>query len=273
MDSQHLLFNHVCAFFPFVTSTLLTDTSRAAVQPLFGQLADIFGRRWPIIFATAMFTLGSGICGGASSIAMLLVGRAIQGIGAGGINVLIEVIVCDLLPLRERGQYLAIIFGLIALGTALGPVFGGLIVQYSSWRWVFYISLPVGGAALVLLTVFLQVNYDKETKFVTRIKRIDWSGNLLFMLSMVSMLIALSWAGTKYPWSNFRIILSLVLGFVGFTGFLFYEASSYCAEPMMPLHLFTNRTSITAFFLTFFHSVTTIAGTSCSPGIMPKRCI
>ena len=209
-----------------------------------------------------MFTLGSGICGGASSITMLLVGRAIQGIGAGGINVLIEGIVCDLLPLRERGQYLAVIFGLIAVGTAVGPVFGGLIVEYSTWRWVFYLSLPVGGTALVLLTAFLQVNYDKNTGFLVRVKRIDWSGNLLFMLSMVSMLIALSWAGTKYQWSSFRIILPLILGFVGFLAFLFYEASRFCVEPMMPLHLFTNRTSITAFFLTFLHSVTTIAGRS-----------
>ena len=207
-----------------------------------------------------MFTLGSGICGGASNIGMLLAGRAIQGIGAGGINVLIEVIICDLLPLRERGQYLAVIFGLIAIGTALGPVFGGLIVQYSTWRWVFYLSLPVGGIALVLLTAFLQVNYDRETKFVTRVKRIDWSGNLLFMLSMVSLLIALSWAGTKYPWENFRIVLPLVLGFIGLIVFLVYEASRFCMEPMMPLYLFTNRTSITAFFLTFLHSMTTISG-------------
>lgn len=93
-----------------------------AFQPLYGQLANVFGRRYPLIVATAIFTFGSGICGGASSIGMLVVGRGIQGIGAGGVNVLIEIVVCDLVPLRERGNYLAIIFGLIALGTALGPV-------------------------------------------------------------------------------------------------------------------------------------------------------
>jgi hypothetical protein len=189
---------------------------------------------------------------------MLLVGRAIQGVGASGINVLIEVIICDLLPLRERGNYMALMFGLIAIGTAMGPVFGGLIVQYISWRWVFYLNLPVGGIAFVLLFLFLHVNYDKTTDFMTRIKRIDGFGNLLFILSMVSTLIALSWAGTKFPWSSFHIIVPLVMGILGFVAFFFYESSHFCVEPTMPLHLFQNRTSATVFVLTFLHSLTII---------------
>jgi MFS family permease len=108
---------------------------------MFGQLANIFGRRHPTIFATSTLMLGSGICGGATNISMLIAGRAIQGIGAAGVNALVEIIVCDLVPLRERGNYLALIFGLIAIGTALGPLFGGLIVQHSTWRWVFYLNL------------------------------------------------------------------------------------------------------------------------------------
>lgn len=229
-----------------------------AFQPLFGQLANVFGRRYPIIVATAAFCLGSGICGGASNIGMMIAGRAIQGIGAGGVNVLIEIIICDLVPLRERGNYLALIFGLIALGTALGPVFGGLIVDNTSWRWVFYLNLPVGGLALILLVVFLQVNYEKRTSFTARLKKIDWTGTVIFVLSMVSILIALSWAGTNYAWSSFRIILPLVLGLLGCVAFLFYEGSKFCLEPTMPLHLFKRRTSITAFILTFLHSVVTV---------------
>ncbi|KAF8860417.1 MFS general substrate transporter [Acephala macrosclerotiorum] len=230
-----------------------------AFQPLFGQVANIFGRRWPIIFATGAFTLGCGICGGASSASMLVAGRAIQGLGAGGVNVLIEIIICDILPLRERGKFLAPIFGLIALGTALGPFFGGLIVQYASWRWVFYLNLPIGGLTLILLVVFLDVNYDKETHFMVRIKRIDWIGNTFFVISMVSILIALSWAGALYSWSSFRVLVPLILGLVGLVAFLIYEASPFCAEPTMPLHLFTNRTSFTAYGLTFFHSISTIS--------------
>ncbi|TPX23997.1 hypothetical protein DIZ76_013340 [Coccidioides immitis] len=229
-----------------------------ALQPLFGQLANVFGRRWPTIMATALFILGSGISGGAHNMGMMIAGRAIQGLGAGGINVLIEIIICDLVPLRERGNYLALIFGLIALGTALGPFFGGLIVQHTSWRWVFYLNLPIGGAALVLLVLFLKVKYKKEDTLATRLSNIDWIGTGVFVGSVVSILISLSWAGALYPWSSYRIIVPLVIGFVGLIGFLFFEGSRFCVDPTMPLHLFSNRTSLTAFILTFLHSITTI---------------
>ncbi|MCJ1384436.1 hypothetical protein MMC17_007552 [Xylographa soralifera] len=236
----------------------LGGANLTAFQPLYGQLANLFGRRYPVIIATAAFVLGSGICGGASNINMLIAGRAIQGIGAGGINVLIEIIICDLLPLRERGNYLALIFGLIAIGTAAGPIFGGLIVEYTSWRWVFYLNLPIGGAALVLLVVFLQVDYRTHRTFGSRVTKIDWAGNIIFVLSMVSILIALSWAGTEYPWSSFHIIVPLVLGLLGCVAFFFYEGSKYCVAPVMPIHLFRHRTSTVSFILTFLHSVVTI---------------
>lgn len=206
-----------------------------------------------------MFTLGSGLAGGASNIEMLIVGRLVQGIGAGGINVLIEIIVCDLLPLRERGKYLGIMFGLIALGTALGPLFGGLIVEHTSWRWVFYLNVPIGGAAMVTLFTFLRVKSDQTPDYLMRLKRIDWFGNIVFVLSMVSVLIALSWSGSRYPWSSFRVIVPLVMGFFGFAVFVLYEASEYCVNPTMPLHLFSNRTSGTAFGLTFLHSLSAIS--------------
>ncbi len=212
-----------------------------------------------MIISTATFTLGSGLAGGATSIAMLIVGRLVQGIGAGGINVLIEIIVCDILPLRERGKYLGIMFGLVAVGVSLGPLFGGLIVQHTTWRWVFYLNLPIGGAAMVTLVAFLKVQTDTTPDYWRRLKRIDWVGNIIFVLSMVSVLIALSWSGSTYPWSSYRIIVPLTLGFVGFGLFIVYEASSFCVNPTMPLHLFSNRTSGTAFALTFLHSLSAIS--------------
>lgn len=190
---------------------------------------------------------------------MLIAGRAIQGLGAGGVNVLIEIIVCDILPLRERGKFLAPMFGSIAMGTALGPFFGGLIVQYSSWRWVFYLNLPIGGVATILLFFFLKVEYDRETHLMERLARVDWVSNVVFILSMVSILIALSSAGTQYAWSSFRILLPLILGLLGLALFLTYEASPFCVEPTMPLHLFSNRTSLTSFILTFLHSISFIS--------------
>ena len=109
-----------------------------------------------------------------------------------------------------------------------------------------------------MLTAFLQVEWEKESKIAAKIKRIDWIGNTIFVASVVAVLIALSWGGTVYAWSTFRIIVPLVLGFVGFGIFLFYERTKYCKEPTMPVHLFTNRTSLIAFILTFLHSMVTI---------------
>lgn len=128
----------------FANSYFLTST---VFLPLIGQLADIFGRRYVMIGVVAVFTLGSGISGGANSPAMLIAGRAIQGIGGGGINLMIEVIVSDLVPLRERGNYMALIFAIFCLGTAIGPFVGGgmypiIYTIYLSWSCFFALSRP-----------------------------------------------------------------------------------------------------------------------------------
>ena len=110
----------------------------------------------------------------ASNISMMISGRAIQGVGASGIGVLCEIIICDLVPLRERGTYMGIVFGMVALGAALGPLFGGLLVTYSTWRWVFYMALPIGGVALVMIVAFLNVKYDKSHTLATKLSSLDW---------------------------------------------------------------------------------------------------
>jgi MFS family permease len=107
------------------------------------------------MFIVAVFTLGSGICGGANGADMLIIGRAVQGIGSGGINMIVDVIVSDLVPLRERGNFIAIVLTVYSIGSSMGPFVGGIIVQRTTWRWVFYINLPVGGFSLVLLFLFL----------------------------------------------------------------------------------------------------------------------
>lgn len=226
--------------------------------PLYGQLANLFGRRWPTIAATAVFTLGSGICGGATNMAMLIAGRVLQGVGASGIGVLVEMIICDLVPLRQRGNYLAIVFGLVAFGTALGPFFGGLIVDNTTWRWVFYLNLPIGGVALVLLFVFLRVKWNKDVNLATKLTSIDWTGNVIFIAAISAVLIALSWAGAVYPWSSYQVLVPLTLGLVGLAGFLAFEGSRFAPRPTMPLHLMSNRTSATVFILTLLHGICTM---------------
>ncbi|CAG8885677.1 unnamed protein product [Penicillium egyptiacum] len=239
-----------------VNGYYLTQT---AFQPFFGQMADIYGRRWPMITSAAIFTIGSGVAGGSKNIETLIAGRLLQGIGSGGILVLTEIIICDLLPLRERGKYLGMIVSLVGLGAALGPLFGGLIVQYSSWPWVFYLNVPIGGVACIVLFTFLRVKSDKTPDYLQRLRRFDWIGNTLFVLSMVSILISLSWAGTLYAWSSYHVIVPLVLGFAGSAAFVLYEASSFCVNPTMPLHIFANCTSGTAFAVTFLHTLSSVS--------------
>ncbi|PIG79035.1 hypothetical protein AARAC_003581 [Aspergillus arachidicola] len=177
--------------------------SQTAVQPLYGQVANIFARRWPAILSVALFALGSGLGGGASSTGMLIAARVIQGLGGGGINVMTEIIVADLVPLRERQQVMGIIFTAFAVGTFVGPVVGGAIVNHTSWRWVFYINLPF-------------------STVTAKLKRVDFAGNAILITSVISILPALTWAGTTHPWEPWRTIVPLLLGLAGMVAFLVY---------------------------------------------------
>ncbi|GFN17093.1 hypothetical protein AtubIFM56815_004911 [Aspergillus tubingensis] len=238
----------------FVNAFFLSST---AFQPLYGQLADVWGRRWPLISAVAFFALGSGISGGASSSGMLIAGRTVQGVGLGGVNMLVDIVVCDLVPLRERGQIMALIFVVFAVGSSLGPFIGGAFTENVTWRWSFYISLPIAGAAIGLMLLFLQVKYQKNTTLVQKLKRIDWLGNGLLIASVVAILIALSFGGTTYSWSSWHVVVPLVLGLLGLlVAFPAIQATpKLCPEPTMPLRLFANRTSLAAFTLTFLHGM------------------
>jgi MFS family permease len=137
---------------------------RAAVQPLFGQLANIYGRRWITIIIVAFFTLGSGIAGGANNGATLIAGRAVQGVGSGGIYIIIDIIVSDLVPLRQRGNYMAVILTVYTVGLALGPYIGGEIIATTTWRWVFWINIPVSATPCLLAR-------DKTNNYLTYLCR------------------------------------------------------------------------------------------------------
>lgn len=249
---------------PTIASELNSDTlyvwainayfvSTTAVQPLYGQTANIFGRRWLMIVSILLFALGSGLCGGASGTGMLIAARVVQGMGGGGINVMTEIIVADLVPLRERQQIMGIVFTAFAVGTFIGPIVGGAIVDHTSWRWVFYINLPLCGVAVILMFLFLQVKYDKTASLWEKLKRVDYVGNAILMTSVISILLSLTWAGTLHPWSSWRTILPLILGFLGLIGFIFYEGSRWCVEPTVPLRLFSNRTATLTYILSFLH--------------------
>ncbi|PLB54745.1 multidrug resistance protein Fnx1, partial [Aspergillus steynii IBT 23096] len=230
----------------------------AAFQPLYGQTANIFGRRSLTILSVVLFAIGSAVAGAAKNTGALIAGRTIQGLGGGGINVLIDIIVCDLVPLRQRPKYMGIIFSLFAVCISLGPVIDGLMTQRVTWRWIFYLNLPICGAALLLLIPFLHVNYKKDS-IRNMFRRVDLLGNALLIASVVAILLALTWGGIKHPWASWRTLLPLILGILGLAGFLALESSTLLPtdEPTMPLRLFANRTSLGSFGLTFIHAMLT----------------
>jgi len=191
--------------------------------------------------------------------AAMIGGRAVQGIGGSGIGVLCEMIICDLVPLRERGTYLGMVLGMVGLGAALGPLFGGLLVSYSTWRWAFYLTLPIGGASLVLLYAFLHVKYDKSQTLATKLSSLDWLGNAVFIGGTTPVLIALSWAGGQYPWSSYQVLVPLIVGLAAMGGFIVLEGNARLVpNPIMPLHLFGNSTTAIVFLLTFLHGLATM---------------
>ncbi|KAB8209605.1 major facilitator superfamily domain-containing protein [Aspergillus parasiticus] len=225
-----------------------------AILPLVAQASDIFGRRPLLLMAVALFILGSGLCGGASSMRMLIAARTVQGLGGGAIALLINTVVTDLVPLRERGKYMALIQMTATIGAALGPFLGGLITDHSTWRWIFYLNIPIGGTAFVALFLFLHLNYERDQTWKQRLGRLDIAGNAIFIAAIIAVLIALTWGGAIYDWGTYNIVVPIVLGFVGIGLFITFEWT-ISKEPSFPRSTVSNRTSIAALILCFTHSI------------------
>ncbi|KAI9764988.1 MAG: hypothetical protein M1840_007910 [Geoglossum simile] len=232
------------------TSFLLSST---VFQPTFALLSHIFGRKPLILASLALFTAGAIVAGLAHNFTVLLVGRVIQGVGAGGVISLTEVIVTDLVPLRERGKWFGFISGVWAFGSVTGPVVGGAFAQKVSWRWIFWINMPFAGIAFVMIPLFLSLKY-KTGNFLEKLKRVDWLGSFIFIGSTTSFLIPVTWGGVMYPWSHWRTLVPLVLGGVGMFGFIFYEIY-VPAEPLIKLHLFKNRSTSITYLGTVIHGM------------------
>lgn len=235
----------------------------AVVQLPQSQFADLWGRRWAFIGSVALFVAGSGIIGGAVSSTMLIAGRAVQGIGAGGINMMIDLIICDLVPLRERGNYIGMVFGSAIVIAGLGPLIGGALTSAGSWRWIFWLNFPIGGVCIGIMLAFLKVSSHQESDLngqhsherlhilVGKLQRVDWVGTVIITGSTTSSLWALAYGGSAKSWGSPDIIIALIFGFVGLAAFAAWEMCPWCRNPLVPPHLFGNRTSAIAFFLSF----------------------
>ncbi|KAI2618908.1 MFS general substrate transporter [Hypoxylon sp. NC1633] len=226
----------------------------SVLQPLVGQIADVFGRQIPLIVSTMFFVLGSGIAGGAKNPAMLIGGRAVQGVGAGGLYTLLDIVCCDLVSLRDRGKYVGLMNSFAGLAAALGPALGGVIAQ-ADWRWIFYLNIPICGLALVGIVVFMRMKVgpaNTESAGIRKWRQLDYLGSLIFIPSIIAILLALVMGGIEYPWSSWHVIVPLILGIAGWIGFHIQQA--FASRPLVPGRLFKNRTSVAGFIMTFLSS-------------------
>ncbi|KAI4650915.1 hypothetical protein J4E93_003272 [Alternaria ventricosa] len=238
------------------TAFLLAST---IFQPLYSQFGDMWGRKTPMMTAVAVFAVGSAICGGAQNGAVLIAGRIVQGLGTGGIDLFAEMILCDIVPLRKRGPYLAIKHVAFAAGTTLGPLLGGVFAEHG-WRWCFLINIPVCAISLIVIWRWLNVGGSNTTAGTTlrqELKKVDYIGSGMLTGSVLMLLVALSTGGAPKPWSHVSVVTPMVFGILGLIGFGFWERCFYCQYPIMPPHVFSNRTTNIAFALTTMHGFIT----------------
>jgi EmrB/QacA subfamily drug resistance transporter len=213
------------------TAYLLTST---AVVPISGKLSDMYGRKIFLIGSAAGFVLASALCGLAQDMTQLIVFRGLQGLAGGVLTSSVFTTVSQIFPPAERGRIQGVFSGIFGLASIVGPLLGGYLTDNLTWRWVFYVNLPVG---LVALTV-LWFSFP-NIRPVVRERRIDFLGAATLVLGVVPLLLALSWGGNEYPWNSPQIVGLFTLGVVMLVVFLFVETRA--GEPIIPLSLFKNR--------------------------------
>ena len=230
------------------TSYLLTS---CISTPIYGKLGDIYGRKRLFQGAIVLFLIGSALCGTAQSMTALIAFRALQGVGAGGLMVNSQAIIGDLVAPAERGRYQGFMQSVFAFATVAGPLIGGVLTQEASWQWVFYVNLPIGAVALVVIGVVLRLPRLPRRKVT-----IDWPGIGLLSTGVASVILATSWGGTTYPWLSVPIVGLSVAAVVLLGAFVVVERRA--AEPVFPLRLFRSpvlRVSIPLIFVVGFGMV------------------
>jgi EmrB/QacA subfamily drug resistance transporter len=213
-----------------VTAFMVTSTIST---PLYGKLSDMYGRKALFFTAIIIFLIGSVLCGLAQTMFQLILFRAVQGLGAGGLITLAQTTVADLIVPRERGKYQGLFGAVFATCSVAGPLLGGIITDTLSWRWIFYVNLPVGAAALFLIAIGLR-HHCNVVKH-----RIDYTGAAFLTCGTISLLLLLSWGGSTYPWLSL-VILGLAVIAVLFCGLLIRQ-EHLAQEPILPPRLFANR--------------------------------
>jgi EmrB/QacA subfamily drug resistance transporter len=213
-----------------VTSYLLASTLST---PIYGKLGDMYGRKPVFLVAILIFLAGSMLAGLSESMAELIGFRALQGIGAGGLMVGAQAIIADIVPPRERGRYMGLIGSVFAVAFVAGPLIGGFLVDNLSWRWVFYVNVPIGALAVVIVSTRLHL-HTPHTRH-----RIDYLGAALLSGGVGALILLATWGGTEYGWGSNEIVGLGIVGVVLLAVFVWWERRAI--EPILPLQLFRSR--------------------------------
>lgn len=226
------------------------------MQPLSGSLTDIFGRRSGLVWANIFFGVGTLICGFAKEEWVIILGRVIAGIGGGCLNTVSVFVASDLIPLRRRGVWQG--FGNVSfsLGSGLGGLFGGWISDVWSWRWAFWIQIPF--VVISMIGVFFTVDVPTKESNKSRLKRVDFLGAILLILSLVLLLLGLNSGGNVVPWNHPLVYVSLPLSAVFLVAFVYVE-DKIASEPVIPVRLLLNRTVASACLVNWFGSMAQLA--------------
>ena len=237
-----------------VTAYLLASTITA---PIYGKLGDLYGRKTILQVAVVLFLLGSVLCGLSGSMLQLIIFRAVQGLGAGGLMVTTMAAIGDLVSPRERGKFQGLFGGVFGISTVIGPVIGGFFVQHLSWRWIFYINLPLGIVALAVLAIALPARTRRTSH------AIDYLGAVLLTGSLSSIVLFTSLGGATLAWSD-PLIIALIVASVVFT-VLFILAELRAREPILPMGLFRNRVFLVSNIVGFIVGLALFGGVTFLP--------
>lgn len=230
--------------------------ANAAAGPIWAKCSDIWGRKPALLVSVAVFAIASIIAALSTSMQMLIAARALQGTAGAGLTQLVPITISDLFSMRRRALYLGLMGLMWAVAGSAGPLIGGALTQLATWRWCFWINLPVCGLAFVLLLLFLDI-HNPHTKLRDGVMAVDWIGTLSVLSITILTLLGLEFGGTTFPWDSLKVICLIVFGTL-MIGFFLFNEKRLAKYPLMPLTMFKNSSNNAAFLVAIGHTMVSV---------------